>query len=233
MSREETLESILLIGNSRYHWAYKVGNKWEFKDEDRFNTKDKHLEKNLKAWAAVGERPKHKILNPTSRIKTKDVPLPKVPKWLGVDRALAGLKGLEKIKKNYDLKSNSFFIADGGTVFSITKFNQDGEYSGGLLLPGFSLQLKSMEKNTKNLKYKERKKITSEKLPMSTLDSMIRGSMNSIIFNLNKIVEEHNTTIFLCGGDSHLIFNEESLKKSKIYLEPNLVLEGMISLCDL
>ena len=82
------MASALLIGNSRWHWATRRHNDWEF----RHGPPDPSSLRGLAPiWAAVGPVPADAPdLLPERRLTLTDVPLPGTPKWLGVDRALGG-----------------------------------------------------------------------------------------------------------------------------------------------
>ena len=80
---------LLLIGNSRWHWAEPCATGgglhcWHTPPADDLEAED------LQAWAAVGSLPGYAPSVAARRLALADVPLQGVPPWLGIDRALAG-----------------------------------------------------------------------------------------------------------------------------------------------
>ncbi len=71
----EVEKSCLLIGNSRWHWAERVSDEWNFvhtcPDLARFQS----LENNLVAWASVGSVPSQICLAQNRRMVLEQVPL--------------------------------------------------------------------------------------------------------------------------------------------------------------
>ena len=117
MSEEK---SCLLIGNSRWHWAKQKNNRWIFSHNDPNQKALKMIQSPLWRWAAVGPIPKDQLLATTNCIETKDIPLLKAPKWIGVDRALASWAAFQKAKAK-DIHHKGLLIADAGTILSINK----------------------------------------------------------------------------------------------------------------
>ena len=140
----------LLIGNTRWHWAIEDKESWNFLHSTPDIAKLESIDKPLLKWAAVGHIPDNDLLHPSNQLSIKDVPLMKLPPWLGIDRALGAWGALRRVRK-YNVKSKGFIIADAGTVLSLTKIGSNGEFEGGQLVPGLNLQLAAMAKGTKNL----------------------------------------------------------------------------------
>ena len=219
----------LMIGNTRWHWAKKVKEHWQF-----FHTCPNPIEfKNQNyselSWASVGPIPKNIKLSPSNKIKLDDVPLSNIPSNLGIDRALAGWSAF---KKQASLKTNEqdLIVIDAGTILSVTKITKKGEFAGGQLISGLRLQLSSMANGALNLETPIIKKIPTETFQHETNNAMIRGSLNGLIGFIIKIFEEKELPIWMCGGDAPIILNELKNKNFDINHCPNLVLEGMIDI---
>mgnify|MGYP001242205820 CR=1 FL=1 len=222
--------SCLLIGNSRWHWGFKENNEWKFISTSKKKKILQYLEKPLWAWATVGKIPQDINLDPSLQIELKDIPLLNTPPWLGVDRALAAWGAYSKSKEISKRHQNGLLVADAGTVFSLTRVNCKGEFIGGQLVAGMRLQLKAMAKGTKNLQYPEFESFPRELFPISTSNAMLKGTLQSLIGTLIEANRKEDVPIWLCGGDSPIIFKELEERQLEVFHYPNLALEGMIEL---
>jgi len=218
-----------MIGNTRWHWASKIRKDWkyfhtlpnpiEFKDKDYSQL----------TWASVGPIPENIKLCPSKKILLDYVPLSNLPSNLGIDRALASWSAFNK-HSSITSKQQDLLVIDAGTILSITKITNKGEFAGGQLIPGFRLQLSSMAKAALNLEAPIVKTIPTEIFQYETNNAMIRGSINALIGLILKIFEETKLPIWICGGDAPTILNELQNTNIDITHCPNLVLEGMIDI---
>ncbi len=220
----------LLIGNTRWHWAFKDNEKWCFSHTYPDEQKLQSLNTSILKWAAVGKIPKN-ILIPSKQIKTSDIPFLKLPKWLGVDRALGGWAAFQKTK-HQDIHRKGLLLVDAGTVFSLTKFKSDGTFEGGQLIPGLQLQQYAMSKGTENLFMPREINIPKDLFPLKTEEAMLQGSFQSLIGTLLNADRQLSIPIWLCGGDSEILYKNLQSHKLDITLCPNLVLEGMVDLIN-
>jgi len=222
-------ENYLMIGNTRWHWASKIKKSWKY-----FHTSPSPIEFNDKdysrvTWASVGPVPKSIKLCPSKNIILDDIPLTNLPSNLGIDRALAAWSAFQK-HSSLKCKEQDLIIIDAGTILSVTKITSRGEFAGGQLISGLSLQLSSMANGAFNLETPIVKKIPTEIFQFETSNAMIRGSMNGLIGLILKIHEEAKLPIWMCGGDAPVILNELKDKNIEVHHFPNLVLEGMIDI---
>ena len=165
------------------------------------------------------------MLKKENEIKTKDIQLSNLPDYFGIDRALACLAALKIIEN--PLKKD-LLIADFGTILSITKLNSNGSIIGGQLIPGFLTQLKSMEQNTKNLKFPKKYDIPIKDFLITTEEAILKGVINSLTGVINNLFNPENDILVICGGDSELLTKSLKTQKENIIKAPNLVMEGMI-----
>ena len=222
-------KNYLMIGNTRWHWASKIQEKWKY-----FHTSPNPIEFRDKdysqlSWAAVGQIPENIKLCPSKKFNLNDIPLINLPSNLGIDRALASWSAFKK-QSYLKNKEKDIVVIDAGTILSITKITKRGEYVGGQLISGLRLQLSSMANGAVNLKTPDIKKIPKETFQYETNNAMIRGSINGLIGLILQIHEETKLPIWLCGGDAKIILNELKNKNININHYPNLVLEGMIDI---
>ena len=219
----------LLIGNSRWHWAIHEEKKWLFVHESPDSKKLKEIGDQLCKWAAVGPIPKNVSLDSSKRINIKNIPLLKLPNWIGVDRALASWAAFKKAK-NKNLHSHGILIADAGTVLSITRITTNGEFAGGQLLPGLHLQRLSMSNGAEMLRPIQCYDLPKTKFPISTEEAILRGSYQGLLGALIEAQREAKSPLWLCGGDSKILFEELRNNKVEVYHEPDLVLKAMIEM---
>ena len=137
--------------------------------------------------------------------------------------------GAFKAAKEKNLNSKGLLIADAGTVLSLTKITANGEFAGGQLMAGLNLQISAMAKFAANLNKPESHVIISEIFPFSTDEAMLRGSLQALIGNLVEAQKETNLPIWICGGDSEILYKYLHKRLDIIY-RPNIVLETMINL---
>ena len=219
----------LMIGNTRWHWASKIKKEWKY-----FHTSPNPIEFNNKnysqlTWAAVGLVPKNIKLCSSKKVILDNVPLNNLPSNLGIDRALASWSAFKK-QSSLKSKDEDLIVIDAGTILSVTKITSKGEFAGGQLISGFSLQLSSMANRALNLETPIIQKIPTEIFQHDTNNAMIRGAINGLIGLILKIYEETKLPIWMCGGDAPIILNELKNTNIDINHSPNLVLEGMIDI---
>ena len=216
----------LLIGNTRFHWAFNKNYSYEFSHTLINESLPKNIDfKNL-IWASVGKYPTNNLLE-KNKVTLKDINLKNMPHFIGVDRALACFAALRMIENKLN---KNLLIIDLGTTVSMTKIDNLGNILGGQLFPGFTTQLKSMEQNTKNLVFPNKLFIPNNKFEISTMNAMLRGVYNSIIGAINISFDRKKDILILCGGDANLIGNSLKKEIKHFILEPNLVMYGMIFL---
>tara|TARA_Y100001968_G_C19088958_1_gene586737 strand:- start:7 stop:702 length:696 start_codon:yes stop_codon:yes gene_type:complete len=217
--------NLLLVGNSRLHWAAHSQKKYKFFHTRKDSKIPKTIDMNNLIWASVGNSGNLK-LKKENEIKTKDINLLNLPEYFGVDRAFAGLAVLEIIHNPY---TKNLLIADCGTILSLTKLNAKGAIIGGQLAPGFSTQLKSIEQYTKNLKAPIKYELPTEDFLLNTEDAILKGVINSLIGLIDLSFNPVEDILITCGGDSEFITNILKKNHKEVINEPNLVMKWMIS----
>ena len=219
----------LMIGNTRWHWASKIKEEWKY-----FHTSPNPVEFQNKdfsqiCWGSVGKLPENIKLCPSKKIKLDDVPLSNLPSNLGIDRALASWSAFQK-QSSLRSQKQGLIVIDAGTILSITKITEKGEFAGGQLISGLRLQLSSMANGAFNLDTPNNKTIPTEIFQYESHNAMIRGAINGLIGLILKIFEETKLPIWICGGDAPIILNELKNTNIDINYSPNLVLEAMIDI---
>lgn len=142
---------------------------------------------------------------------------------------------VEKIKRNYegrvgeDRIASAFYIKekrlypaivlDAGTAITIDFINKNGVFSGGSILPGISIFLKSYDEiNT--LKFVEKSKKIKKIIGKNTKDCISSG-LYIFIKGIKEYIKERNIqNVILTGGDA-LFFSEKGWE-----IDKDLVLKG-------
>ena len=76
--------NFLLVGNSRFHWAKNLNNKYKFFHTDKNNKVPQNINLDNLIWAAVGKLPDF-CLKQENEIITKHINLKNLPHYFGVD----------------------------------------------------------------------------------------------------------------------------------------------------
>ena len=216
----------LLIGNTRLHWASIQNYPYTFSHTLVNDSLPKNIDYKKLIWASVGKYPTNNFLK-KNQVTLKDAHFKNIPSNIGIDRALVCFAAQRMIKNNLN---KNILIVDLGTTVSMTKIDKRGNILGGQLFPGFRIQLKSMEQNTKNLTFPNKIFIPNNKFEISTMNAMLRGVYHSIIGAINISFDRTKDILILCGGDANLIGNALKKEIKHFLIEPNLAMYGMIFL---
>ena len=216
----------LLIGNTRLHWALNQNYSYEFSHTLINESLPKNVDFKKLIWASVGNYPTNNFLK-KNEVTIKDTNFKNMPSNIGIDRALVCFAAQKMIKNNLN---KNILIVDLGTTVSMTKIDNQGNILGGQIFPGFTIQLKSMEQNTKNLYFPNKIFIPNNKFEISTMNAMLRGVYNSITGAIKISYDRTKDILILCGGDANLIGNPLKKEINNLIIEPNLVMYGMIFL---
>ena len=213
----------LLIGNTRLHWAKKIGSNYRFNHSPLNHPFPKEIDKDNLFWASVGNY-ETSFLKRENELTIKDIKLRNMPKYFGIDRALGCNAALQIINNPHQ---KNIIVADFGTTLSITKINSEGYLIGGQLIPGFYTQLESMCASTKNLKMPKSFEVPQDDFSIQTQESMLKGVQHSLIGAVNLAFDPHKDILIICGGDSEMM-EPYFFRKKEVYIRPDLVMKGMI-----
>ncbi len=145
------------------------------------------------------------------------------PETLGLDR-IAGVVGA------YFLYGPSLVI-DMGSCITYDLVDSDGVFKGGVISPGVSMRLKSMNLLTANLPdVSENWESFNGDLPgKSTRNNLLHGAIDGVLSEIEGFIDRFQRklgkiNIVMTGGDSAFF---ESRVKAHIFVRPNLVLTGL------
>ena len=220
----------LLIGNSRWHWAQRQDHSVRIEhgppDPGRIGT-------DPPVWAAVGSVPEPLMAHQDLRIRLEDVPLPKAPPWLGVDRALGAWMAWRRSQQQQLDCSRGLLLVDAGTVLSLTRVTADGCFGGGQLIPGYRLQLRAMAEGTVGLPSTPElpdSEVAQEVFPQQTVAAMQRGVLQALLATIAVAQQNSKGLLWICGGDAELLQHHWSGATELLQLEGDLQLQALLDL---
>ena len=215
---------VLLIGNSRWHWAEMVGDRLRVEHSPPEPTR---IGSNLLAWAAVGPVPAQLAELQDQRVQLQDVPLPGCPPWLGVDRAIGAWQAWETSRAlDLDL-SSGLLLVDAGTVLTITVLSPQGSFAGGQLIPGYQLQLRAMARGTEALPELTGWPDRIQPFPLETAAAMRCGVLHGLAAAIRQAEHFCRAPFWICGGDSMPLAGVLRAGGSTPYVVVDLQLQGL------
>jgi type III pantothenate kinase len=222
---------LLLIGNSRWHWAEQAGSGWRCWHEQPQGERAALACAELQAWAAVGAVPSWLEQSTARRLELADVPLLEPPAWLGIDRALVGWGAWRQ-------QGHGVLVADAGTALSLTRIDHAGAFRGGRISAGVSLQLQALHRSTALLPPLNAMVGESpDAWPMATAAAMQEGCLRATAAaiaaawgDLIALEPEPASTLWLTGGDGERL--QPLLRQQGIepVLAPDLALQALAAL---
>ena len=218
---------LLLIGNSRWHWAEPSATGgglccWHTPPADHLDADD------LLAWAAVGALPAYSPSLAASRLVLADVPLKGAPSWLGLDRALVGWWAWAQ-------QQRAVLVADAGTALSLTRVSAEGWFEGGLISAGVGLQLRALAGSTAQLPQLDTPHFAAappmQAWPQRTDAAMAEGCRRAVAAAIAQAAAAAaGSCLWLTGGDAELLLPQLSAQQFEFVHAPDLALEAMAAL---
>jgi type III pantothenate kinase len=159
------------------------------------------------------------------------------PETLGLDRVCSAAGAMEIADKKELLKKKQYLVTiDFGTATTINIVSPSREFIGGLISPGITTMLKSLNEKTAQLPFPD---LNSYKgvIGNSTNSSIVSGVMTSTlgmihktISHLTEISNEIMPILFATGGNAKHVLPH---LKFKVLFEEALVLKGLKVIYDL
>ena len=161
------------------------------------------------------------LINKTSDFGMK-IKLPNQAE-VGIDR-LANAYGA-KLKYKLPL-----IVVDIGTATTFDIVSKEGDFIGGVIMPGINLQLQSLNINTSKLPQVSIRKVENaigDSTENAILSGVIKGSACAIegLINQCEMELQEKATIVATGGQSSLL--SEYLNRKFDYIDPDLTLFGI------
>ncbi|MBD1849247.1 pantothenate kinase [Cyanobacteria bacterium FACHB-502] len=242
----------LAIGNSRLHWA------WFQKGEliAAWDTAHPALElaplaffhqnSNLPADAAFADLPIY-IASvvpaqtafwqtcPQAQLLTlEQIPLRGLYPTLGIDRALALWGAVDRNKL-------PALVIDAGTALTFTGANAQQEFIGGAILPGLTLQRRSLSDQTAALPLIQPSKKLPPRWAKTTAEAIGSGIFYTVLSGIKDFIsnweqEFGQGAIVLTGGDApslvHGLKAQHPELAQKITIDPHLLFRGMQAIVE-
>jgi len=151
------------------------------------------------------------------------------PLSLGSDRFVALVGAIKQYPKQYCI------VVDCGTAVTIDGLTAEGEFQGGVILPGLQLWGQSLIGRTSQL---DSNNLISPRLfATNTADAIGGGSVYGLVGAIEGVclrmrqsfyeqgANDSSMKLILCGGDAELVAKHSQLD---FHVLPNLVLTGLV-----
>lgn len=145
------------------------------------------------------------------------------PKEAGADRIANACGALR-------MYSKPAIVVDLGTATTFDIINENGDFAGGVIMPGLNLQFKSLSSNTSKLPWIDAKTV-DKAIGNSTADAILSGVVRGSACAIEGLIEQcekelaQKPVIIATGGYSTLI--SKYMTRKFDYVNPNLTLEGL------
>jgi type III pantothenate kinase len=221
---EKNIQIGLSIGNSRYHWAWFLNTKIQSSWDSEYCTPDQavnllpidlqaiieahliQLEKMpiLLASVVPAQTAIWQQLAQVQIITLADIPLHGLYPTLGIDRALSIFGAGETY--GYPV-----LVIDGGTALTITGIDDRRQLIGGAILPGLSLQLRSLATGTAALPAIEIPSQLPARWSDNTPGSIASGILHTVTAGIKDFIQDWqrlypDSQIIFTGGDGEILY---------------------------
>ncbi|NJN71457.1 MAG: pantothenate kinase [Limnothrix sp. RL_2_0] len=220
----------LMIGNSRLHWA-------EFSGETLLKTwHSAHgilPERSSYSlyFASVVPAQTRLLLNhfpQAQEITLDNVPLKNLYPTLGIDRALAVWGAGEK----YGFPC---LVIDGGTALTFSAVAGDRRFMGGAILPGLSLQFRTLSQGTAKLPKVDFPETLPTRWAMNTEGAIASGILHTVLAGVEHFIQDWRQqfptrAIILTGGDGEWLKQNLQRHNLSFFYEPELIFLALQSI---
>ena len=145
----------------------------------------------------------------------------KIPEQLGIDRWLAMIAIWKETNRG-------FIVVDAGSALTLDVVDNSGQHLGGHIIPGLSMQKKSLATDTDKVLFDKSDDAPAFKLGLSTSEAVHHGCISNLC---SYILEMHNQykgnedlPLLLTGGDAEIL---SKALKIESQVQMNLVLKGL------
>ena len=159
------------------------------------------------------------------------------PNSLGMDRVCSAVGALEIAIKEKLLSKNQYLITiDFGTATTINIVSPSKEFIGGLIAPGITTMLKSLNEKTAQLPLPDLnnyKGLIGNSTNTSIISGVVTstiGMINETVNHLSEVRHQIRPLIFTTGGNANYVLPH---LKYKVLFEEALVLKGLKVIYDL
>lgn len=148
------------------------------------------------------------------------------PGTLGADRIAAVAGAISEMGRR------EMMIVDAGTAITYEYIDKEGRYAGGAISPGTEMRYKALKTFTGRLP-KASDEDYRGMVGKTTLECMASGVKEGVMYEIEGRIREFRNgddkkVVLLTGGDNKYLLERV---KSNIFARPNLVLDGIASIC--
>lgn len=148
---------------------------------------------------------------------------------LGVDRWLAMLGAAHHW-------ADDLLVVDAGTAVTLDLLNKQQQHLGGWIVPGLQLAQQALFQQTQRVNpYQDEEDASHAGPGQDTLSCVSSGVKRQLLMLVSSVIADYpQFKVFICGGDGEWLARELELSGMadvEIQFAPNLVFDGMESLC--
>lgn len=247
------MKLLIDAGNTRIKWALVDGEDWLCRgdlptveaDKLSRNIDEQLVHRNSSAnlhdikqiWASnvAGEKVSRNIGNIGANISTRPHFSEARVEQCGVRNGYASASQLGSDRWSaliaaWHIVKGKCLVVNSGTATTIDTLSGQGEFAGGLILPGVELMQRSLAEATDQLKSTQGVYVP---FPLNTADAIYSGAIQAICGATERqyiLLNDDDTQIVLSGGDATLLqpyFNRKLFKVQPRIVD-NLVLRGLL-----
>jgi type III pantothenate kinase len=158
---------------------------------------------------------------------SSETPIPLINKYetphtLGKDRIAAAVGTVNLFPGQGNL------VIDMGTCITLDYIDNEGAFLGGNISPGIQMRLQAMHRFTAKLPLVQME-YNHDLFARNTKNAIQNGAVKGTFSEIDSFIEEVRSkygsiNVILTGGDANYF---EKFTKNKIFVSPNLVLEGL------
>lgn len=147
--------------------------------------------------------------------------------------------GMDRLVNAYFAKNAGKYpavVIDAGTAITLDVVSKDGDFAGGVIMPGINMQLKALAENTSKLPLVEPAE-TAAVIGKNTDSSILSGVVRGAAYAVDGLLAETETElgvkpyIIITGGQGELLAGYMKTRYD-VFL-PDLTLRGIKSLYDI
>jgi type III pantothenate kinase len=246
---ENNIQIGLSIGNSRYHWAWFVDTQLQSCWDSEYLTINQLVDQfpidlqaiiktqtltlaTIPIYLVSVVPAQTEIWRQLAQVKIitlADIPLNNLYPTLGIDRALS-------IFGAGEIYGYPILVIDGGTALTITGIDEQRRLTGGAILPGLRLQLRSLATGTAALPAIELPSQLPPRWSDNTPGSIASGILHTVTAGIKDFVQDWqrlypDSQIVFTGGDGEILHGYLSADSiTNIRFDQQLLFHGLAAI---
>jgi type III pantothenate kinase len=232
-------------GNSRIKWGFNQGGEWLTTGAAEHD----ELDSLASAWALGSAPEKIVISNVAGARMQRDLSgvlatYRAQPLWITPERERCGVKNgyADPAKLGSDrwaaliaarqMQRGPVVVVNAGTALTVDALSQNGEFLGGLIVPGIKLMMRALTTGTAHAHAAQGEFVV---FPVNTLDAIYSGAINAAVGSIVRIVAGLRTregavvTCIISGGAAPVLVPHLGANVLKV---DHLVLQGLVALAE-